>query len=191
MNSKNEHAEFKEVLHIYLGDFYRAIRKSNSYYILGLFKGIVYLLKNMVYAFRWRGKSVIAYEETQQKTWLLCSSLNNYNTLRFLADKLENTIFVTTNTLSFKSDLEKMNKLSFHQNLKQLYAFPNHFLKIFRKQGLFAFKIFDAILEGCGMVKTCTKILKEGQPSAIVYFTKIPYHWHYRRNNQIGWNAEI
>ena len=161
--------QFIDILHIYLGDFYRALRKPKKYYLLGVLKSILYIIKNIFYAIKWGKKQVISYEASSNKIWLLCSSVNNYNSLRFLEDQLNNTIFVTTNTLSLTSDLKKMNKLSFHHSLMYLYTFPSNLLQIFKEQGIFAFKILDAIIEGSGMLQTCEKILEEGQPSAIIF----------------------
>lgn len=161
--------ELLDVLHIYLGNYYRSLRKSSIYYFKSIFLGVIYIFKNIAYFFYFSNKSIVGKETTQQKIWLICSSLNNYNSLKFLKDSIEDTVFLTTNTSSWKSDLKDMNRISFHKNLLNLFTFPQHFFHLLKKHGFFCFKVIDAILEGGGMVNTCKKILQEQEPKALVF----------------------
>jgi len=166
---RQRQSDFWDIIHIYQSNFYKKFRAASYHYILSPSKAIIYILKNIVYFLFWRKKLIIKKEEVKNKTWLLCSSLNNYNSLKFLGKKLEDSIFITTNTYHKKSNLKDINRLSFHYNLIHLNEFPRNFIKVIQQHGFFGFKIIDVIIESSGMINTCLKILQQGKPKAIVF----------------------
>ena len=99
----------------------------------------------------------------------MTSSLNTYNSLKFLEESNLHAVFVTTNTNKFSSDLGELSRLSFHRKLLFFYRFIFHLIAIIVKYGSIGMVISDKILEATGLFEACKAILKKGKPEAMIF----------------------
>ncbi len=160
-----------DIIQIYLSPAYKKTVKNHSItrkYFLPHLELVKWILSNIVYSIIYR-KSIISSSSIKEKNWLLVSSVNNRDSLTFLKDGLDNSVYVSTGTWAKKNPLQEVTRLSFHNSLLYVYRLPFFYLKHVAHYGLQGLITIDKIAMANGMVPACKKLLQKGQPNCLIF----------------------
>jgi len=159
------------LIHIYLSPWYRKTTKNNSFsqkYFQPFLNAIEWVVSNFAYTFLYR-TSIISDKNISSKVWLLVSSVNNKESLKFIKEDLDDAVFVSTGTYGAKNPIKDVARLSFHSGLIYLFRLPWYLLKHLFRHGFSGLRIIDKVVEANGMLEACKRILKKGEPRCLIF----------------------
>jgi len=168
----NNREIYLDILHIYRSEMvatFTRIARSNFY-------GTSFLaqLKNAIFAFlkafRVSMRSLFGLQKTPekqlyQKHWLFVLGRNNYQSLRFINEFDQQTIYVTP--YKFKVEGENIIKLELANFFYLLFRLPLFLSFLVKEKNIGRY--WDTAFRGMGMYETALKILKKYQPQCITF----------------------
>ncbi len=159
----------------YIDLFEKTIWQKIKYRLSAYFLSIGIFTKRLILFARNPKKNFIGKEIAKEKTWLLLSSKNNYDTLLFLS-AIKDAAFVSTN-IKVPLPSDNIYRLSFHRSFKYGYQIPKIFFQYLKKYGLKVTQSPDKIVEISGLFETAIEVLKKYQPKTIIFANDhIPKH---------------
>lgn len=110
-------------------------------------------------------KQYLTAQNVQGKTWLFVSTANNYNSLKFLTNELDDAVLIGFGT-SFGE--ENNIHLPFHRKAFYLWKFPKIWRFFKQNYGQDAIQFGDFLFNCIGLYEIAFKYLKIHQPNCLV-----------------------
>lgn len=158
---------YREVYHIDLKVIYR--KKPYNWRILGKAFGelFIYLGKTAKDLLLYRNSCIHGSESVAGKVWLVVGTKNNVDTLNFLKDQLEDSVFVSINKKMHR--FGGFTRLSFQMSFFHWWKAPALIWGLWPYFGIAILFRFDKFLEGVGLFEASTGILKRYCPRALIF----------------------
>lgn len=167
--------QYKDLLTIYLSDLVASfpdVAKEKMYgttFSSKVYKVLEALFKYSLNFLKWIFNiSQPKYEDLALKNWLYIVGTNNYNTIEFLQNDIENTVFVTP--YNYKNPKAKIHKVVFSLRILHLIKnLPSFFPLINDKDRPENKRVWDTVFKSLGSVETAKWLLKKYKPVNIIF----------------------
>lgn len=142
-----------------------------------------YLCKTLLECIWFGQKTAIGPDQLQDKIWLLAGSKNNRDSLAFLEDGLEESVFVALNEAT--QQLSDYTKISFHQAILGWHRIPWLIRKLVPVFGNITWRRIDHLIKAAGMESAASKVLSKYMPKALIFTND-----HGPKNRALLWAAK-
>ena len=142
-----------------------------------------YMGKTIIENIRFGKKAVFGPDELIGKIWLLAGSKNNRDSLAFLEDGLDGSVFVALNEGT--QDLDQYTRISFHGAIRGWYWLPWLMRKLQPAFGKMIWRRWDHLIKAAGMEIPALSILTQYKPKALVFSND-----HVAKTRALLWAAQ-